>query len=74
MATIYQDTIRVELAKQGMIGKHDPRHIEGYMRLQYGCLDHLSRSEFAAEVAIGAQCIDADGINNAESLAKSYGL
>lgn len=70
---MYQNHIREEVARNGRIGI-DPRHVEGYMRLQYGTLDHLSRTEFNKEVKIGIECIDADGIVNAESLAKSYGL
>jgi hypothetical protein len=70
----YQKFIKMELAKNGFIGKYDARHIEGYMRLQNGCLDGLGKARFNHEVKISMECIDADGIENAESLAKSYGL
>lgn len=74
MMSLYQKSIREEIAKQGYVGKYDPRHIESYMRLEHSTLDSLSRRQFSQEVAIGIQCIDADGIDNAESLAKSYGF
>lgn len=54
--------------------QHDPRHIEAFMRLQYGALDHLSRETFAREARICAMCVDEGGVANAERLAKSFGL
>lgn len=71
---MYQKMIREELARQGYVGQYDPRHIEGYMRLGCGCLDGLSKAKFLMEVMIGKACIDVDGVDNAENLAKSYGL
>jgi len=71
---MYQKIIRTELSKSGYIGKYDPRHIEGYMRVEHGTLCGLSRAEFLSEIEISRQCIDADGYSNAESLARSYGL
>jgi hypothetical protein len=53
---------------------YDPRHIEGFMRLQYSTLDHLSRDDFKREVEINILCIDEGGTEQAETLAKSYGL
>jgi hypothetical protein len=70
---VYQRFIREEVARQGHIGI-DPRHIEAYMRLGHSTLDGLSRRQFIDEVQIGVQCILSDGVANAESLAKSYGL
>jgi len=70
----YQQSIREELAGRGYIGRYDPRHIEGYMRLEHGTLDALSASRFSEEIEISRQCIDADSYSNAESLAKSFGL
>jgi hypothetical protein len=55
-------------------GKIDPRHIERYMRLGNSTLDDLSRSKFVEEIRIGIECVLADGLLNAEKLAKSYGL
>ena len=54
---MYQDIIR-ELSNG-----HDPRHIEAYMRLQYGTLDHLSREDFRRECIICAECIREGGVN-----------
>jgi hypothetical protein len=53
---------------------YDPRHIEGFMRLTYGTLDHLPREVFKNEVELNILCIDEGGKEQAETLAKSYGL
>lgn len=53
---------------------YDPRHVEAYMRVQHGTLDHLSADAFAAEVAMAVLCIEQGGTPQAESLARSYGL
>lgn len=70
---MYQHIIREELTAQG-ITDIDPRHIEGYMRLQYGTLGHLSREEVRIEVQICTECIRQDGIDAAEANARSFGL
>ena len=49
----------------------DPRHIEGFMRLQYGTLDHLSREEFVNECKLFNE---AKEMGDWEANAKSYGL
>ena len=69
----YQKFIATTAAKLGRVDI-DPRHVEGYMRLQYGTLDHLDAATFDREVKIGIECVDADGIDNAESNAQSYAL
>jgi len=51
----------------------DPRHVEGYMRLERGTLDRLSPEQFRAEVALAVACIAGGGIDAAEKLAQSYG-
>jgi hypothetical protein len=51
----------------------DPRHVEAYMRLQYGTLDHLDRATFEREVRVAADCVRFDA-QGAEDLARSYGL
>jgi hypothetical protein len=58
------------------IGRADinPRHIEAYMRLEHSTLDGLSSVKFRKEVIFCSQVIDYDGIENAESCAKSFGL
>jgi len=71
--SFYQQSIREDLAKIGKIGI-DPRHIEGYMRLEHGTLDALSVGQFLHEVKICSECVQHGGINAAESLAQSYGL
>ncbi len=53
---------------------HDPRHVEGYMRAEFGTLDHLGPERFAAEVRISAMCVDAAGLEQAERIAESYGI
>lgn len=54
--------------------KHDPRHIEGYVRLEYGTLGHLSTYVLRREAKIAAACIELDGLEAAEANAKSFGL
>jgi len=69
----YYQTIREELARQGFIG-FDPRHIEGYMRLEHPTLDGLTKTQFKHEVHIAVLCVKHDGIANAEANARSFGL
>ena len=70
---ICRERIREEIAKQGHIGVN-PRHVEAYIRLEHPTLGHLSRAQFAREVAVGIDCVNADGIENAEMCAKSLGI
>lgn len=70
----YQRHIREELARIGRVGAADPRHVEGYMRLASGTLDHLSPAQFRAEVEFAMECVDLDGATVAEDLAQSFGL
>ena len=65
---IYQTLI------QSIAPDHDPRHIEAFMRLEYGTLDHLSPAKFRRECGIAADCIKQGGVNRAEDLAQSFGL
>ncbi len=74
MANHYAQIIRETMARLGRIGAADPRHVEGWMRLEHGCLDGLGRQQFDDEVAIALQCIEAGPLANSESLAQSYGL
>ena len=55
------------------IGTRDPRHVEAYLRLQYGTLDALSRDMIRREARSIIGAIDADPAM-AERLAQSYGL
>lgn len=52
----------------------DARHVEGYVRLEYGTLGHLSADTFLRETRIAVACIDAAGVEQAERLAVSFGL
>lgn len=54
--------------------EHDPRHIEAYVRLEYGTLGNLAPSTMRREAQIAADCILVGGAANAESLAQSFGL
>lgn len=64
----YYDTIKT------LAPKYDPRHVEGYLRVAYPTLDHLSASEFAFKVKMSCYCINEAGKKMAETVAKSYGL
>lgn len=70
----YERIIREILAETGHLGQYDPRHIEAYMRVQYGTLDHLTREQFRDDMAIARECVDLDGVRNAEDAAISYGM
>ena len=54
--------------------EHDPRHIEAYVRLQYHTLGHLDRETLRRESEIAVECIKLEGVDGAESLAKTFGL
>ena len=70
----YQQRIAEHLATAGHIGQYDPRHIEAYMRLEHSTLDGLSPSQFAHEVAVSANCVEAGGIDAAERNARTLWL
>lgn len=53
---------------------HDPRHIEAFVRLEYSTLDHLPAATLKREAAIAAACVDEGGAENAEMVARSFGL
>ena len=67
---MYRDLILATLHDR----RHDPRHVEAYMRLEHPTLDGLSRGRFAAEVEIAVECIDQGGADVAEELACSFNL
>lgn len=58
---------------QAVVPDCDPRHVEAFMRLEYGTLDHLDRAKFAREARTAALCTREDP-ETAEMLARSYGL
>ncbi len=66
----YQRTIA---AMPSAIG-FDPRHIEGYMRLQHDILSRLSKAQFSREVRLCVACIREGGLDAAERNAQSFGL
>jgi hypothetical protein len=49
----------------------DPRHIEGFMRLQYGTMNHLSREDFVRECKLFNKVKE---IGDWEANAKTYGI
>ena len=73
MTSGYRDLIRESAARLGHVGA-DTRHIEGWMRLEHGTLDHLDRNAFDHEVNASIQCVATAGSETSEKLAKSYGL
>lgn len=66
--SFYADTFRA------LQPAYDPRHIEGYVRLQYSTLDHLSVAELRGEAHVAAACIEEAGLEAAEANAVSFGL
>jgi hypothetical protein len=70
----YAQMIRETLARIGRVGAADPRLVEAWMRLEHGCLDGLSKSQFTSEVKTALQCIEAGPLADSESLAQSMGL
>ena len=68
--TYYQTIIAKSKHAQGF----DPRHIEGYMRLQYSTLGNLDNRTFNREIRLCVACIKEGGIDAAERNAKSFGL
>ena len=66
----YQRAIAAMPAANGF----DPRHVEGYMRLQHDILSRLTRQQFAREVRLCVACIREGGVEAAERNAQSFGL
>jgi len=66
---MYQEIIKKVCADLSI--KEDPRHIEGFMRLQHGTLDHLTAPQFANECKLFSEVKDQ---NDWEENAKSFGL
>lgn len=63
-----------EIALMPKAKGHDPRHIEGYMRLQHSILGNLSKQQFSREVTLCIACIKEGGVDAAERNAQSFGL
>lgn len=54
--------------------RHNPRHVEAFMRAEHGTLDALSPGAFRAEALAAAACVDQAGFDFSEKLAQSFGL
>ena len=63
-----------KILKQAKHAEIDPRHVEGYMRLEHSTLDGLSSAQFKKEVFISIACIKEGGVDMAEDNARSFGL
>ena len=70
--TYAQRIIREEAAKLGLVGIN-AAGIEGSMRLLYGTLGHLSRTDFRHEIEIANDC-EQHQPGFLASVARSYGL
>ncbi len=70
----YRGAILEAMARVGRCGAADPRHVEGWMRLEHGCLDGLSYGQFQREVVTALECIKAGPVADSEALAQSFGL
>jgi hypothetical protein len=71
--TPYTERIRETLDDLGYHG-FQPNHVEAWMRLECGTLDHLSAQHFRREVMMAVQCIEGAGLYDTERLADTYGL
>lgn len=70
----YAARIEAMIEAEGVRVEFDVRHVEAYMRAGHPTLDGLSTLEFRDEVRLALMCIEATGRQNAEDLARSYGL
>ncbi len=52
----------------------NPAHVEAWMRLEHGTLDHLTAAAFQHEVCAANACIAASTPADNDALARSYGL
>jgi hypothetical protein len=69
-----QTYFQKQITDKGLVpAGFDPRHIEGFIRLQYATLGHLDWPTIRREVKIALDCIRADKAM-AERNALSYGL
>jgi hypothetical protein len=70
---VYRKAIREEASKMGLAGEVDPRHLEAWMRLEWGVLDARTRADVRRFVR---ETLEIERIEPgaSESLAQSYGL
>ena len=71
---IYIEIVKDIQKHMGLEKDYDPRHILGYILLGYSTLNGLSKKQFIIETCIGMECIDVDGLVNAEKNAQSFCL
>lgn len=63
------------ITEKGLVPQDvDPRHLEGFIRLQYSTLGHLDWPTIKREVKLGVACIREGGVDVAERNAQSFGL
>lgn len=70
---MYQTMIRESLARMGRIGVN-PAHVEGWMRSEYGTLDHLGGARWTRAVREALECVDVSAADINARLAESYGI
>ena len=71
---MYEQMIRETLAKAGLVGRYDARHVEAWMRVEHSTLDWMSKDRFRSEVLIAVDCIREGGLELAEQVAISQGF
>lgn len=71
---MYQQMIREVMARSGMIGAAEPRHVEAWMRTERGCLDSMSPRQFADAVRECVACARASDVSTNEGLCECEGL
>ena len=59
---------------QEMAPGFNPRHIEALMREEHRTLDALTKAQFKKEVKLAMAFIREVGIEEAEEIAKSWGM
>ena len=70
-----QTYFQKQIAEKGLVPQGvDARHLEGFIRLQYSTLGHLSWGTIRREVKLGIACIREGGTEMAERNALSFGL
>jgi len=70
----YAQYIREDMARLGLVGRHDPATVEAWMRLEHSTLDYLDARMFRKAVAEAIQCADASTTDENRELAESFGL
>lgn len=70
---MYDSVCRDALAREGMVGA-DPRHLEAWMRLEYGTLDARSASDFRHMAREMRPALVGSYVSESETLAVSFGL